>query len=129
MSYCTAFCIAQSKKPHTIGEEVIKFCLIEATFLSLAKRSNKLKETSLSINAIKNRVSEMSDDILLQVVKDLRSSSQISLQFDESTDVSSCVELLVYARYSTSLEIKYKSNVCFQNPFQPCVEKKMFSKL
>ena len=34
-SYRIAFRIAQSKKPHTIGEELIKPCLIEATTLLL----------------------------------------------------------------------------------------------
>ena len=37
-SYHIAFRIAQSKKPHTIGEELIKPCLIEATTLVLGKK-------------------------------------------------------------------------------------------
>ena len=48
----------------------------------------------------------MSQDILLQVVEEIRSSSIFSLQLDESTDVSSCAHLLVYARYIFENNIK-----------------------
>ena len=48
----------------------------------------------------------MSDDILLQVMEDLRSSLQFSLQFDESIHVSFCAQLLVYARYIFENNIK-----------------------
>ena len=42
-SYHITFCIAQAKKPHTIGEELIKPCLIEATTLVLGgEKANKL---------------------------------------------------------------------------------------
>ena len=39
-SYRIAFRIAQSKKPHTIGKELIKPCLIEATTLVLGKEKS-----------------------------------------------------------------------------------------
>uniref|UniRef100_UPI00358E5144 protein FAM200C-like n=1 Tax=Myxine glutinosa TaxID=7769 RepID=UPI00358E5144 len=41
----------------------------------------------------------MSNDILLQVVSAVKSSPVYSLQLDESTDVASCSQLLVYVRY------------------------------
>ena len=95
-SYCIAFCIAQSKKPHTIGEELIKPCLIEATTLVLGKeKANKLEKISLSNDTVKKRISEMIQDILLKVVEEVRSSPIFSLQLDESTDVSLCAHLLV----------------------------------
>lgn len=116
-SYRIAFRIAQSKKPHTIGEELIKPCLIEATTLVLGKQqSNKLKEISLSNDTIKSRIFEMSEDILLQVVEDLRSSPLFSLQLDESTDVSCCAQLLVYARYISGNSIK--EQYLFSEPLQ-----------
>ena len=106
-SYRIAFRIAQSKKPHTIGEELIKPCLIEATTLVLGKeKASKLEKISLSNDTVKKRISEMSQDILLQVVEEIRSSSIFSLQLDKSTDVSSCVHLLVYARYIFENNIK-----------------------
>ena len=106
-SYRIAFRIAQSKKPHTIGEELIKPCLIEATTLILGKeKANKLEEISLSNDTIKKCISEMSQDILLQVVEEIRSGPIFSLQLDESTYVSSCAHLLVYGRYIFENNIK-----------------------
>ena len=99
-AYRIAFRIGRSKKPHTIGEELIKPCLIEATTLLLGReKANKLEEISLSNDTVKKRISEMSQDILLEVVEEIRSSPIFSLQLDKSTDVSSCAHLLVYARY------------------------------
>ena len=106
-SYRIAFRIAQSEKPHTIGEELIKPCLIEATILVLGKKkANKLEEILLSNDIARKRISEMTQDILLQVVEEIRSNPIFSLQLDESTDVSSCAHLLVYARYSFENNIK-----------------------
>ena len=106
-SYRIAFRIAQAKKPHTIGEELIKPCLIEATTLVLGgEKANKLKEISLSNDTVKKRISEMSQDILLQVVEEVRSSPLFSLQLDESTDISSCAQLQVYARYIFENNVK-----------------------
>ena len=82
-SYRIAFRIAQAKKPHTIGEELIKPCLIEATTLVLGgEKANKLREISLSNDTVKNRISEMSQDILLKVVEEVRSSPLFFLQLD-----------------------------------------------
>ena len=43
----------------------------------------------------------MADDVLLQVIDEVKASpyQKISLQFDESTDVSSCAVLLGFVRY------------------------------
>ena len=58
-----------------------------------------MDQISLSNNTIKRRISEMSFDILDQVVNEMKCSSFFALQLDESTDVSSCAQLLVYTRY------------------------------
>ena len=106
-SYRIAFCISQSKKPHALSEELIKPCLIEATILVLGKeKANKLEEISLSNDTVKKRISEINQDILLQMMEEIRSSSIFSLQLDESTNVSSCVHLLIYARYISENNIK-----------------------
>ena len=72
-SYRIAYRIAQTKKPHTIGEELIKRCLLEATKLGLGEQqSNKFRQISLSNDTIKSRIWDMSSDILLQVVSNVR---------------------------------------------------------
>ena len=53
-SYRIAFPIAQAKKLHTIGEELVKPCLIEATTLVLGReKAKKIKEISLSNDTVK----------------------------------------------------------------------------
>ena len=124
VSYLIAFHIAQSKKPHTIGEKLIKPCLIEATTLVLGKeKANKLEEISLFNDIVKKRIFEMSQDILLQVVEDVRSSPIFSLQLDESTNASSCAHLLVYARYI--FENNIKEQYLFSEQLSTTCKKKM----
>ncbi|XP_076343931.1 protein FAM200C-like [Tachypleus tridentatus] len=87
-SYEVAYQIAKSKKPHTIGEELIKPCALEMAKIVLGKEAEKkLQQVSLSNDVIHNRIIDMSVDILEQVVADIKASPvKISLQVDESTD-------------------------------------------
>ncbi|XP_068246891.1 protein FAM200C-like [Palaemon carinicauda] len=60
----------------------------------------KLQQVSLSNDVIHNRIIDMNGDILKQVVADLKASPvKISIQVDESTDVSNCCQLLAVVRY------------------------------
>ncbi|KAK8389755.1 hypothetical protein O3P69_009033 [Scylla paramamosain] len=90
-SYQDEYQIAKSKKPYTIGEELIKPCALEMAKIVLGKEAEKkLQQVSLS-NVIHNRIIDMSDDILEQVVAEIKASPvKISLQVDESIDVSNC---------------------------------------
>ena len=106
-SYSIALLVAKNKKPYTIGEDLIKPCLIEATKLVLGEdQSKKMDQISLSNCTIKHRISEMSSDILDQVVHEIKCSSYFALQLDESTDGSSCAQLLVYTRYMVGNVLK-----------------------
>ncbi|XP_076315070.1 protein FAM200C-like [Tachypleus tridentatus] len=89
-SYEVAYQIAKSKKPHTIGEELIKPCALEMAKIVLRKEAEKkLQQVSLSNDVIHNRIIDMSVDILEQVVADIKASPvKISLQVDESTDTT-----------------------------------------
>ena len=98
-SYHISYRIAQMKKLYTIGEKLIKPCLLEATELVLGEKESKMAQISLSNDTVKSRISEMSADILAQTVKAVKESPVYSLQLDESTDVSSCSQLVVYCRY------------------------------
>ena len=55
----------------------------------------------------------MSQDVLNQVADEIRASkARISLQLDESTDVSNCAYLLVYCRYEHAGELKEEFLMC-----------------
>ena len=49
---------------------------------------------------------QMSQDILLQVVEEVRSNLLFSLLLDKTTDVSSCALLLLYAHYISKNNVK-----------------------
>ncbi|KAI6658457.1 protein ZBED8-like [Oopsacas minuta] len=75
--------IAQEKKPHTIAENLILPCCKDIVHCILGDMAEK-KLTSLPLfnDTIKRRITDMADDVEQQ-----------------STDVSSCAQLLVFARY------------------------------
>uniref|UniRef100_UPI0035902D18 protein FAM200C-like n=1 Tax=Myxine glutinosa TaxID=7769 RepID=UPI0035902D18 len=67
-SYKISLLIAKQKKPHTIGEMLVKPCMVEAARLVLDQNCvNKLNQISLSDNTVKQRIDDMSQDIKLQV--------------------------------------------------------------
>jgi len=71
--------------------------------LFLAK---KLQQVSSSNNIVHDRIVDMSEDIPEQVVADIKASPvKISLQVDESTDVSHCCQLIVVVCYVKNKEI------------------------
>ena len=104
-SYVIALEIAKQKKPYSIGETLVKPCLLKTVKLVLGDASVvKLKQISLSNNAIQRRILDMSEDVKKQVVNEIKASPMFSFQVDESTDVSSCAQLLVFVRYIHSGE-------------------------
>lgn len=100
-SYQVAYQIAKSKKPHTVDEELIKPCALEMAKIVLGKEAEKkLQQVSLSNDVIRNRIIDMSEDILEQTVADIKASLvQISLQVDESTDISNYCQLMAVVQY------------------------------
>ncbi|GBP84707.1 Protein ZBED8 [Eumeta japonica] len=99
-SYKISYRIAVNKKPHTIGEDLIKPCLCDAVSLVIGEQHvAKIKQIALSNTTVQSRIAEMSSDILETVISEIKESSMFALQLDESTDVASCSQLLVFTRY------------------------------
>ena len=97
-----AFEIVKQKKPHSIGETLIKPCVLKMADKMLGKDAErKLESVSLSNSTIQRRIRDLSDDIKCQVVEEIKNASfgLFAIQIDESTDISSCAQLMVFAKY------------------------------
>ncbi|CAH1989318.1 unnamed protein product [Acanthoscelides obtectus] len=116
-SYKIAYRIARNKKPHTIGEDLIKPCLLDAVALVIGEQHvAKIKQISLSNTTIQRRICEMSADILAPVISEIKESHMFALQLDESTDVASCSQLLVFTRYIKDDDVKEEYLFCKSLP-------------
>lgn len=112
-SYKISLLIAKQKKSHTIAEQLVKPCMIEAARLVLDRNCvNKLNQISLSDNTVKQRIHDMSQDIKLQVVEKIRKSPFFAIQLDETTDVSQLSQLLAYARFVSENQIEEEFLFC-----------------
>ena len=99
-SYAIDLHVAKTKKPHNIGETLLKPCILESVKLVLGEKASQImKQISLSNDTIKSQINEMSDKIKSKVLSKIDSSPVFALQLDESTDISNLSQLLVYVRY------------------------------
>ena len=112
-SYAIALHVAKTKKPHNIGETLLKPCILESVKLVMGeKASQTMKQISLSNDTIKSRIREMSDNIKSKVLSKIDSSPVYVLQLDESTDISNFSQLLVYVRYVADERINEEFLFC-----------------
>ncbi|XP_008180996.1 protein ZBED8-like [Acyrthosiphon pisum] len=92
--------VAQQKKPHTLGETLIKPSILKAVEIVLGEEGKrKIAQLSLSDNTVKRRIDELALDIKNQLIHKLKYSVFFAIQCDESTDVANCCQLLVYCRF------------------------------
>ncbi|CAH1957649.1 unnamed protein product [Acanthoscelides obtectus] len=76
--------ILKQKKSYTIGEELLKPCVLKATQIILGEDAEqKIKSISLSKNTVKRRIDDIATDI----------------NCDEYTGNVNCAQLIVYVRY------------------------------
>ncbi|XP_060774418.1 SCAN domain-containing protein 3-like [Neoarius graeffei] len=99
-SYLVAQRIAKHKKAHTIAEELILPSAVDMCEVMIrTEAANKLKRVPLSNDTVRQRIDDLSDDILSQLLGRLRCSGQYSIQLDESTDIASAAQLIALVRY------------------------------
>ena len=95
--YLVSHEIAKAKKPHTIGERLILPCVKTMTELVIGEaEANKLSQISLSNNTVQRRINELSTNIKYKVVSEMKAAGMFNLQLDESTDVKSCSQLILF---------------------------------
>jgi hypothetical protein len=104
---CKVKCKAKSKKPYTIGEELIKPCLLQACEEVLGKQAVKrMKIIAMSANTVKRRIEDMAEDTESQVIEMVKNSTFYSIQLDESTDITNKAVLLCFVRFECQGELK-----------------------
>ena len=113
-SYVVAYKVAKKQKCHTIAKKLIMPCA-KAMVAKLCgeDQGKKLSVVPLSNNTIHRQVDDMAEDILVQVIEEVKSSPvKFCLQFDKSTDIASCVVLLEYIHYVHCNMIKEEILLC-----------------
>jgi hypothetical protein len=92
---------AKQKKPHTIGETLVKPGVLEIVKLVCGlEQRKKLEAVPLSNDVIRSGIFAISFSILKNVTEEWAASPfPSSMQLDETTDISQCSQLLVFVRY------------------------------
>ena len=100
-SYKVSLIIAKAKAFHTVGEKPIKPSAVKVAQILLDR--NEVKRiilVPLSDGTLNNRIADMSNDILSQLIVQIQDSPRrISLQFDETTNIKSISHLVAYVRF------------------------------
>ncbi|XP_076343055.1 general transcription factor II-I repeat domain-containing protein 2-like isoform X1 [Tachypleus tridentatus] len=96
-SYKIVHRMAERGKPFTDGK-FIKECMMEAANELCPEKANFFESISLSATSVVRRAEELGENIALQIRQKARNSQWYSLALDESTDLSSASQLLVFIR-------------------------------
>ena len=79
-SFDVALQTAKYKKPHAIGETLLKPCALNIVKLILDETSaKKIQQVSLSINTIKRRISLTTTDVKQRVIHEIKASPMFSI--------------------------------------------------
>uniref|UniRef100_A0A8C1YEQ7 Uncharacterized protein n=1 Tax=Cyprinus carpio TaxID=7962 RepID=A0A8C1YEQ7_CYPCA len=128
-SYEVAYLIAKTKKPHTIGETLIKpAAIVMSRVMHGDKLAAELEQVPLSDGTVSRRITDMAQDIKCQLIDRVKKSGRYSLQLDESTDVSSTAQLLVFVRYIFEGKLNEEMLFCTQLEGS-CTGEDIFNKL
>ena len=122
-SYLLSELIAKTGKPHTDGENF----LLPGTKIIVEKMLGEkalqpIKLLSLSDNTVKRRIDAMADNVLDQLIQDVKASRFYAIQLDESTDIANVANLLAYIRYEKNAEIKEDFLFCRPLPTRSTAE-------
>ncbi|GFT43769.1 protein ZBED8 [Nephila pilipes] len=116
-SYHVAKLIARQKKPHTLGETLIKPACMEIVRLMLGPNEVKeVNKVSLSVDTVKRRIHDMSNDILGTLIKKLLSAEKFALQIDKTTDIKNKAQLIAIIRFVDEDFIKEHDLFCKEVP-------------
>ena len=98
--------LGNSKRPHTTGETIVLPATVKIIEIIQAKQyGNKVQHTPLSVNTVGRCIGDTAEDLRKQVLEQITQCGRFPIQLDESTDVSSMFQLMVFARFCFNNEI------------------------
>ncbi|CAI6344305.1 unnamed protein product [Macrosiphum euphorbiae] len=99
-SYKICLRIAQTGKPHTIGESLILPAIKDAVGILFDQKCLKeVEKLSLSNNTVSRRIDDISEWVENKLIERVKLSRWFSLQLDESTDIQGLSQMIVFVRY------------------------------
>ncbi|XP_060846422.1 zinc finger MYM-type protein 6-like [Rhopalosiphum padi] len=124
----SAMHIAKSKKAYTIGEKLLKPCMIDIfTELFGSEYATKINSIPMSNDTISRRINIMAVDIEYQLIQKINKSIFYGIQIDESTDINNEAILLIYIRYvDTDLNDINEEFLCCLNLPTFCTSEEIF---
>ena len=101
VSYEVSLVIAKAKASQTAGEKLTKPSAVKIVQILLGRNEAKrIDSVPLSDDTVNNRIADIANDILSQLMAQIQDSScKISLPCDETTDVKSISQLVAYVRF------------------------------
>jgi zinc finger BED domain-containing protein 5/7/8/9 len=113
VSFRIAYEIGRAGESHTIGERLVKPCMLEAAkCLFDGKQVKAIESIPLADNTVGRRIADISAWLENQICDDLSSSPFWAMQLDESTDVSGMAILLVFVRYFVKSTMQEELLMC-----------------
>ena len=96
-SYVVAYEIAKQEKPFSEGE-FVKDCMLKVAEIVCLDKQRAFQNVSLSEMTITCRVEKIGSDINDQLKSDIEKYVSVSPALDESTDIGSTAQLLIFIR-------------------------------
>ena len=117
-SFMVAHVVLKSKRPYTELEAVILPCLkIAADLIHGGKEAvDKVSKISLSDTTVYRRCQSIATDLEDQLIEKLKQSPSFAIQLDETTDVSSKAQLIVFCRFASISNKKITEHYLFCKP-------------
>ena len=105
-SYEASYQIVKSKKPFTIGEELVLPIAVRMTeIIHGHKYANEFLKILLSNTTVSRGIEDISQDQFVQLIARIKGNSHYAIQIDKSTDISSKAHMLVYVRYCFNINV------------------------
>ncbi|XP_065584339.1 zinc finger BED domain-containing protein 5-like, partial [Artemia franciscana] len=99
-SYEVSYSIVKTKKPFTIGEQLLLPAAIRMSEIVHVKQyTAEISKIPLSNDTLSKEFSDISNDQFQQLLMRLKDRSKFAIQLDESTGISEMVQLLLFVRY------------------------------